>query len=63
MRRIELWRGAAAWMSTETGPEEATLRDLFGTNVLPTAFPTSVPAYTVLERIQARNPEAEVVVV
>lgn len=35
--------------------------DLFGTDTLPTAFMACLPAQTVLEQVQKRNPQCNVV--
>ncbi len=56
---ITLYRSAQAWMSVNSDPK---VRDLFGTDVLPTAFPAAADESTVLARIQALNPDCEVTV-
>jgi hypothetical protein len=62
MERIELFRDGEVWASRYTGDDEATLIDLFGTNILPTAFDASVNAMTVYNRIRELNPDSEVTV-
>jgi len=56
---ITLYRSAQAWMSVNSDPK---VRDLFGTDVLPTAFPAAADESTVLARIQALNPDCDVVI-
>jgi hypothetical protein len=63
MERIELFRDGDMWASRYTGDDEATLIDLFGTNILPTAFDASVNAMTVYNRIRELNPNCEVTVI
>jgi hypothetical protein len=56
---ITLYRTAQGWMSKTTDPQ--TL-ELFGTDTIPTAFPAAVKESVVLARIQASNPDCNVVV-
>lgn len=57
---ITLERAGGLWVARHSGPAAAAVRDLFGTDTLPTPFRASVPAATVLRAIEWRNPEASV---
>jgi hypothetical protein len=54
---ITLYRTSQGWMSRTTEPE---VRELFGTDTLPTAFTAQAAPATVLARIQALNPDCHV---
>jgi len=56
---ITLYRTAQCWMSRSTDPE---VRELFGTDTLPTAFGAQVDAATVLTGIRRLNPDCDVTV-
>ena len=56
---ITLYRTAQAWMSVNSDPQ---VRELFGTDVLPTAFAAAADESTVLARIQQLNPDCDVVI-
>ena len=57
---ITLTRQGGVWTARNDGPETANIIELFGTATLPTPFRDTVPATTVLERIQRLNPGATV---
>ena len=48
------------WVATFTGPGEARIRELFGTNTIPTPFSAEVPASVVLLTVSHKNPTANV---
>lgn len=50
---IKLWKGVNAWFATFSDPH---VRELFGTDTLPTAFTERAPGLDVLHTIQAKNP-------
>ena len=54
---IELSRAGFYWMSRSNDPK---VRELFGTDTLPTAFMADMPASEVLAQIQQLNPGAVV---
>ena len=58
MESVEIFEGRdsvgdSMWMSRWSDTE---VRDLFGTDVLPTAYRTSTPLETVLQKIRGLNP-------
>ncbi len=56
---ITLYRTPRGWMSRTTDPK---VRELFGTDTLPTAYTVQANEATVLGAIQALNPECRVIV-
>lgn len=62
INRIILFPGADAWYAKYCGPEADRIRDLFGTDTLPTAFTIGASADTVRETIARLNPESIVIV-
>lgn len=46
-----------------TGVDAELIRDLFGTDTLPTAFTAHCEPYAVLKEIQFRNPDKTVVLI
>lgn len=60
---IVLIRGRDAWYARYCGPHTDQIRDLFGTNTLPTPFLPSTPADVLLAEIQARNVDNGVTVI
>jgi hypothetical protein len=50
------------WVVEEVGEKKQELKDLFGTNKIPTAFFATMPSAQVKNRIQALNPGAEVMI-
>ena len=52
---IALRRTASGWVATFEGPQAAGVRELFGTDTLPTPFGTDTPANTVLVAVRLRN--------
>lgn len=56
---VTLLRTADVWSVRTDGPaaERLQIVDLFGTNVLPTPFPTSMPMQLVAAELRERNPE------
>lgn len=61
MRQIVLIQGLDAWYANFVNNN--TIREHFGTTVLPTAYKANTPATVVLEAIQNLNPHAVVTVV
>ena len=51
---IELYISGREWVSKHSDPE---LREIFGTDVIPTAFFAAMPAADVLREIERRNPD------
>jgi len=52
---IELFLVGNCWMSRSNDPK---VRELLGTDTVPTAFMAAAPARVVLARIQRLNPDA-----
>lgn len=61
MTTITLSVSNGVWVSTWTGDDEARIRDLFGTNVVPTPFMEAASSATVLSEIKKHNPGCDVV--
>ncbi len=59
--QIILQRLNGLWHGQHVGPLGDTVRDLFGTSILPTPFATNVPDWVVLAKVQALNPGVDVV--
>jgi len=59
-RRIVLFRRGRSWFARWLGPEEAMIRELFGTNELCTSSLSSTPASEVLQVIRHLNPDYSV---
>ncbi len=59
--QIILQRFNGLWHGQHVGPLGDTVRDLFGTGILPTPFSTSVPDGVVLAKVQQLNPGVDVV--
>lgn len=58
-RSIRLFKTADGWMSTDSDPQ---VRELFGTDTLPTPFLASSPASAVYDTIRQLNPDAVIYV-
>ena len=58
--QIALSQRQGHWVATFTGQGEARIRELFGSNMIPTPFSASTPANTVLVAIRLRNEGAAV---
>lgn len=56
-QRITLIRGSDVWLARHSDP---TVRELFGTDTLPTVFDRQVSPIVVQHKIQRLNPDAEV---
>jgi len=56
---IEVYRNGGQWVAKFNNSE---LVDLFGSDVLPTAFTESASADLVFSEIQAKNPDCDVIV-
>lgn len=54
---IKVWKGDKSWMTTSTDP---IVKELFGTDTLPTAFTPLMPVEWVMAEIKRLNPECEV---
>lgn len=59
MQTITLYRTPDGWMARHSDP---TIRELFGTDTLPTAFTAAASTETVLIEITRRNPTCRVTV-
>jgi len=57
METIRLYRLATGWVATFSDP---TVKQLFGTDTLPTAFTAQASVDVVRTEIQRRNPGADV---
>ena len=53
-------RGRHTWLATYSGPHAASILDLFGTDILPTAFGSDTSAAVVIDYIQSQNPNVTV---
>lgn len=56
MNLILLERTSAGWMAEILGPQARQTIQLFGTNILPTAFTSAAPKDRVLAEIRRLNP-------
>jgi len=54
-KRITLTRTGNGWMATFHG--DAEIKELFGTETIPTSYTANAPALTVLNAIRTLNPE------
>lgn len=52
---ITLRRTASGWVATFEGPQAKGVRELFGTDTLPTPFGKDTPQNTVLVAVRLRN--------
>lgn len=57
MNIITVYRDRDNWVARHSDPE---ISELFGTDTLPTAFMTTVPARDVFDEIRKLNPSSEV---
>ena len=55
--QMRVWRGDTVWLVTSDAPE---VRELFGTDTLPTPFTLAVGAETVVAELRGLNPDADV---
>ncbi len=55
--------GGSIWYAQFCGSDAERIRRLFGRDELPTPFGASVPAVAVIEKVRAKNPGYNVVVV
>lgn len=62
MKTIRLFTLNGLWMAEYTGDDMQRIVDLFGSNILPTAFTVKTTAEAVLKTIQELNPDATVLV-
>jgi len=59
VQTITLYREGGAWLARHSDP---MVKDLFGTNTIPTAYTAEAEAGRVYQEIARRNPEAKVFV-
>jgi len=59
METIKLFKKNEIWMARFSKPE---IRELFGTDTLPTAFTSHISVNTVLTEIERLNPDAVVII-
>jgi hypothetical protein len=59
MELIEVYKNGGHWVAKYNNPE---IVELFGTDVLPTAFTESASADLVYSELQARNPDCNILV-
>ena len=62
MNQIEVYLQPGGWVARYKGPHAAKVRDLFGTDVLPTAFTAQADSEKVRTAIQQLNPGVAVTV-
>ena len=60
MKIIEVWKSGGQWVALFKN--DPVIMDLFGTNILPTAFTDAVSAEVVFSQIQSKNPDHGVIV-
>ncbi len=60
--RITIMKEASGiWAAYFEGPQAKRIKKLFGDTLIPTPYRLSVPGSVVLTKIQAKNPDCEVV--
>ena len=52
-KSIKLYRGNAGWQAVWSDPQ---VKELFGTDTIPTAYTKTMPKSEVLRRVRALNP-------
>ncbi len=55
---IQIIESPAGWVAKFIGPHAAEITQLFGSNIIPTAFGASAPRSVVLAGVQKLNPTA-----
>ena len=60
MDEIKIFLGESGWMACFEGPHMARIIELFGQNVIPTAFTSRAPIGAVVAEIRDRNPGVRV---
>ena len=60
MNKIVLFKTSVAWYAKLEGPHAAQVRDLFGTDTIPTAYTGEADAKTVQAHVAFMNPGVEV---
>ena len=61
MNKIIISKNESCYIATFTGDKENQIRDLFGSNSLPTPFTPAANPQEVKNTMQKNNPDAEVV--
>ena len=61
MNKIYISKNTDCYIATFTGDKENEIKDLFGTNSLPTPFMPAADPQEVRAAMQKNNPDAEVV--
>lgn len=59
MHTIELFRNEKSWVAKFSDP---TVKELFGTDEIETAFTSNADKQTVLDKITSLNPESRVII-
>lgn len=58
--QIFLFKAPQGWMAWHKGPHASEIRELFGTDTIPTAFTERAEPEAVRREITKRNPRADV---
>ncbi len=58
--RIEIFKWGATWCAKHVGSKAASVRELFGTDYVPTSFSAFMPVKRVIAELSELNPGVEV---